>query len=77
MKDFKACLGQMCTPGSAAATISGAILGILFAILFLTIGFWKTLLIVLCCLIGALIGAVKDKKALLCRLSFRKDKSES
>ena len=34
---------------------------LLIAILFLTIGFWKTILIIVLCLIGIGIGYIKDR----------------
>ena len=35
----------------------GALLGFVFAIIFLTVGFFKTTLILICTLIGILIGS--------------------
>ncbi|MBR1710750.1 MAG: DUF2273 domain-containing protein [Clostridia bacterium] len=55
----------MLHPGTVPCTIFGAGLGIIFAILWLTIGVGKTLLIGLFCLIGAFFGGVKDKRAFI------------
>ena len=38
----------------------GSVIGLAVAILFLTIGFWATLLIALCMGIGALLGSRPD-----------------
>ena len=54
MMDLKTFVNQMLTPGMA--------LGLIFAVLCLTIGVGAALLIALFCLIGAFIGGVKDKK---------------
>ena len=43
-------------------TLFGAALGLIFAVLCLTVGVGPALLIALFCLIGAIIGGVKDKK---------------
>lgn len=61
MMDFKSFLSQMLTPGTVPCTLFGAAIGLVFAILCLTIGVGKTLLIGIFCLIGAFIGGVKDK----------------
>ena len=63
MMDFKSFLSQMFIPGTAPCTIFGIVVGLVFAVLCLTIGVGKTLLIGLLCLIGAFIGGVKDKGA--------------
>ena len=43
-------------PGKAA----GGILGLILGILFLVIGFWRTLLLAFCTLIGYLVGMLYD-----------------
>ena len=48
--------------GSVPCTLFGAALGLIFAVLCLTVGVGPALLIALFCLIGAIIGGVKDKK---------------
>ncbi len=63
--DKKAFFSQMLTPGTAACTIFGVAVGLVFAVLCLTIGVGKTLLIGVFCLIGAFIGGVKDKAGLV------------
>ena len=57
MMDLKTFVNQMLTPGTVPCT-----LGLIFAVLCLTIGVGAALLIALFCLIGAFIGGVKDKK---------------
>ncbi|HIA6694683.1 TPA: DUF2273 domain-containing protein [Staphylococcus aureus] len=42
--------------------IVGFLAFLLIAILFLTLGFWKTILIIVLCLIGVGIGYMKDRK---------------
>ena len=42
--------------------IIGFLAFLLIAILFLTLGFWKTILIIVLCLIGVGIGYIKDCK---------------
>ncbi|MFR5788519.1 MAG: DUF2273 domain-containing protein [Christensenellales bacterium] len=44
-------------------TLFGMALGLIFAVLCLTIGVGAALLIALFCLIGAFIGGVKDKRS--------------
>lgn len=61
MMDWKTFTAQMFTPGTRACALFGAAVGVIFAILCLTIGIGKTLLIGVFCLIGAFIGGVKDK----------------
>lgn len=59
--DKKSFFSQMFTPGTMPCTVFGMAVGLLFAVLCLTIGVGKTLLIGLFCLVGAFIGGVKDK----------------
>lgn len=40
--------------------VIGAILGFIFGIIFLTVGFFKTILILVCTFIGILIGSKWD-----------------
>ena len=40
--------------------VIGAILGFIFGIVFLTVGFFKTILILICTVIGVLIGSRWD-----------------
>ena len=62
MMDLKTFVSQMLTPGTVPCTLFGAALGLIFAVLCLTVGVGPALLIALFCLIGAFIGGVKDKK---------------
>ena len=61
MMDLKSFFSQMLTPGTGACALFGAVVGLIFAVLCLTIGVGKALLIGIFCLIGAFIGGVKDK----------------
>ena len=62
MMDLKTFVNQMLTPGTVPCTLFGMALGLIFAVLCLTLGVGPALLIALFCLIGAFIGGVKDKK---------------
>ena len=59
--DKKSFFSQMFTPGTMPCTVFGMAVGLFFAVLCLTIGVGKALLIGLFCLVGAFIGGVKDK----------------
>ena len=61
MMDWKPFVSQMLTPGTRACALFGAGVGLVFAVLCLTIGAGKAALIGLFCLIGAFVGGVKDK----------------
>ena len=63
MMDVKTFVSQMLTPGTGACALFGAAVGVVFAVLCLTIGVGKALLIGLFCLVGAFVGGVKDKGA--------------
>ena len=78
MMDLKSFFAQMLTPGTGACALFGAVVGLVFAVLCLTIGVGKALLIGIFCLIGAFIGGVKDKKAFLRRIVtlFTRDESD-
>ena len=78
MMDFKTFFSQMLTTGTRACTLFGALVGLIFAVLCLTIGVGKALLIGVFCLIGAFIGGVKDKKAFVRRIVslFTRDESD-
>ena len=65
MMDLKTFVNQMLTPGTVPCTLFGMALGLIFAVLCLTIGVGAALLIALFCLIGAFIGGVKDKKTFI------------
>ena len=78
MMDLKSLFSQMLTPGTGACAFFGAVVGLIFAVLCLTIGVGKALLIGIFCLIGAFIGGVKDKKAFVRRIVslFTRDESD-
>ena len=63
MMDMKSFISQMFTPGTAPCAIFGMAMGVVFAVLCLTIGVGKALLIGAFCLVGAFVGGVKDKGA--------------
>ena len=62
MMDMKTFVNQMFTPCTVPCMILGAVLGLIFAVLCLTIGVGAALVTALFCLIGAFIDGVKDKK---------------
>lgn len=78
MMDMKTFVSQMFTPGTVPCTIFGIAVGLVFAVLCLTIGVGKALVIGLFCLVGAFVGGVKDKAAFVRRLIlfFHRDGSE-
>ena len=51
--------------GTPECAIFFALVAMVLALLFLALGFWQTLLIVVLVLLGLFIGGVKDKKAFL------------
>ena len=51
MMDLKTFMSQMLTPGTVPCTLFGAALGLIFAVLCLTVGVGPALLIALFCLI--------------------------
>jgi len=61
MMDKKNFFSQMMTPGTVPCALFGMAIGLVFAVLCLTLGVGKTLLIGLFCLVGAFVGGVKDK----------------
>ncbi|MCI7735746.1 MAG: DUF2273 domain-containing protein [Clostridiales bacterium] len=65
MMDLKTFMSQMLTAGTRPCALFGALVGLIFAVLCLTIGVGKALLIGVFCLIGAFIGGVKDKAGFL------------
>lgn len=68
MMDLKTFVSQMFTPGTAPCTLFGMLVGLVFAVLCLTIGLGKALVIGLFCLVGAFVGGVKDKGAFVRRV---------
>ena len=75
--DKKSFFAQIFTPGTVPCALFGMAVGLLFAVLCLTIGVGKSLLIGLFCLVGAFLGGVKDKGAFLRRVLgvFHRDDS--
>ena len=69
MMDMKSFVSQMFTPGTVPCAIFGMALGAVFAVLCLTIGVGKALLIGVFCLIGAFIGGVKNKGAFVRKIA--------
>ena len=59
--DKKNFFAQMFTPGTVPCALFGMAMGLLFAVLCLTVGVGKALLIGGFCLVGAFVGGVKDK----------------
>ena len=59
--DKKNFFAQIFTPGTVPCALFGMAVGLIFAVLCLTVGVGKTALIGLFCLAGAFIGGVKDK----------------
>lgn len=53
----------MLTPGSTACSVAYAVIGVVVAVLLLTIGLWRTLFIFAFAGVGALLGGIGDKKA--------------
>ena len=78
MMDFKTFLSQMLTAGTRACALFGALVGLIFAVLCLTIGVSKALVIGIVCLIGAFIGGVKDKAGFFKKiiLFFQRDDAD-
>ena len=66
--DRKTFFSQLLTPGTVPCTIFGVAVGLIFALLLLTIGVGKTLIIGLFCLVGAFIGGVEDKAGFVRRI---------
>ncbi len=77
MKDIRTILAQMFTPGTVPCTLFGAALGVVFAVLCLTIGVGRAALIGVFCLIGGFVGGVKDKKAFLRSVVFVVDRNDA
>ena len=59
--DKKNFFAQIFTPGTVPCALFGMAIGLLFAVLCLTVGVGKTVLIGLFCLVGAFVGGVRDK----------------
>ena len=68
MKDLKWLLNEITQPGTPQAALFCGVIGVVVAMLILIIGFFKAMLIVICCAIGVFIGGVKDKGAFVRRI---------
>ncbi len=53
---------NMCRIGTPECAIFSAVIAMVLALLFLTVGFWHTVLIAVLMLLGAFLGGVRDKK---------------
>ena len=62
MKPLNDLLKEMLTWGTPACGVFCGVLGILLAILLLTIGFWRTLFIAVFAALGALAGGIGNKR---------------
>ena len=71
MKDFREFIRKMTEPGTPQAALFFGVLGLIVALLLLQIGFWRTLLVVVCCLVGCFLGGVKDKAGFVRRVPNR------
>ena len=65
MKNIEELLKELFKPGTPQYGILWGIVFVLLAILLLTIGFWKTLFLVILFMLGMFVGAVKDKEAFI------------
>ena len=76
--DFKTFTSQMFTPGTVPCTIFGIAVGLVLAILCLTIGVGRALLIGVFCLIGGFVGGVRNKPEFTRRLilHFHRDEDQ-
>lgn len=64
-------LKNMCKIGTPECAIFFAVVTMILAILFLSFGFWNTVLVLLIMGLGAFLGGVKDKKGWLKKLINR------
>ena len=62
MKPLNDLLKEMLTWGTPACGVFCGVLGILLAILLLTIGFWRTLFIAVFAALGAMAGGIGNKR---------------
>lgn len=63
LSKFELFMKKAFKPGNPECAIFCVVIALITAILFLTIGFWSTLLIMLLVVIALFIGGVSDKKA--------------
>jgi len=71
MKDIREHIRRITDPGTPQAALFYGVLGLIVALLLLLIGFWRTLLVVVCCLAGCFLGGVKDKSGFIRRIADR------
>lgn len=62
MSKFLSDLKKVLTPGTPLCALIYAAVGVVLAILLLSIGFWKTLIIIAFGAIGGLIGGIGNKQ---------------
>ncbi|MDR3050653.1 MAG: DUF2273 domain-containing protein [Oscillospiraceae bacterium] len=71
MKDFRDFFAKAWKPGTPLAALFYGVVGLVVAVLFLLIGFWKTVLVALCVGMGLFLGGVADKHTIFRRLLSR------
>ncbi len=54
-------LKELTTLGTPACGLACGLLGVVLAALLLSVGFWRTLFIVVLCVLGVFLGGVKHK----------------
>lgn len=54
-------LKELTTLGTPACGLACGVMGVVLAALLLSVGFWRTLFIVLMCALGVFLGGVKNK----------------
>ena len=68
---WKSFAHEMLIVGTPECAIFSGAAAMVLALLLLTLGFWKTLLVAVIVCAGAFIGGVKDKKAFIARIVNR------
>ena len=71
MKPMNEILKDMLKVGTPACCVFCAVLAMIFGVLWMALGLWKTIMILLLGVIGAFIGGVQDKPAAIRRLVKR------
>ena len=71
MKDIRELIRKLTEPGTPQAAFFFGILGLIVALLLLLIGFWKTLLVAVCCAVGCFLGGVQNKAEFIRRIVNR------
>ena len=62
MNKLSSAIKEIFTPGTPLCELAYAALGVILATLLLTIGFWRTLFIVVFAALGALAGGIGNKR---------------